>query len=291
MSIGIYGSIRPADVNLKDVDVFISYNENRGSLTTNSLTKVNTNDFLEKVTDPENSDVSLAGLYNLKLSSSVFNARGIYNIYIKPKEIRTKITDCGVLAALPNVKGVVLSLKDLPNNSDVISNGGLTGYRVDYLSETLSKDRRLPNQFKIVTSSNFVEPITDNLSSVSQKGIKYRFNDNSNLLFLTLSPTSQSNIKPNVQPFLGNIGQEIILSNTLFNPLLVEVEVTEFDIETLGYGILGNQSKDIKNGIYTIYDTDGEIYKQYKIYETTNSQGRELEIKEELNNPTDINLR
>ena len=43
----------------------------------------------------------LGGLYNLVLPADRFNQLGVYTLYIRPAEIRTKILDCGVLAALP----------------------------------------------------------------------------------------------------------------------------------------------------------------------------------------------
>jgi hypothetical protein len=41
----------------------------------------------------------IGGLYNLQLPAEEFNALGIYTLVIRPIEIRTLITDCGVLSA------------------------------------------------------------------------------------------------------------------------------------------------------------------------------------------------
>ncbi len=62
--------------------------------------------------------------------------------------------------------------------------------------------------------------------------------------------------------------------------------MVEHDIETLAYGILGNQSKSLEDGQYTIYNFDNDIYKQYDLYEIKDRfTGKPLfEIREERNN-------
>ena len=62
-----------------------------------------------------NTNEILGGLYNLRLPAETFTQIGIYTLYIRPAEIRTTITDCGVLSALPNVKGIVIDLSNVPN--------------------------------------------------------------------------------------------------------------------------------------------------------------------------------
>ncbi len=41
----------------------------------------------------------------------------------------------------------------------------------------------------------------------------------------------------------------------------------EQDISTLAIALYGNQTKSIEDGIYTIYDSNNNIYKQYNLYE------------------------
>jgi hypothetical protein len=48
---------------------------------------------------------------------------------------------------------------------------------------------------------------------------------------------------------------------------MVEVEIVEQDISTLAIALYGNQTKSIEDGIYTIYDSNNNIYKQYNLYE------------------------
>jgi hypothetical protein len=87
------------------------------------------------------------------------------------------------------------------------------------------------------------------------------------LIFCTLSPSSSPTNKPNATPFIGQPDQNIIISNTYFNPTTVEIEIVEHDISTLAIALYGNQTKSMDDGIYTIYDSDNNIYKQYNLYE------------------------
>ena len=48
---------------------------------------------------------------------------------------------------------------------------------------------------------------------------------------------------------------------------MLEVEIVDYDMESLAIGLFGNQSKSLEDGIYTIYNFNDEIYKQYNLYE------------------------
>ncbi len=80
-----------------------------------------------------NADIEiLGGLYNLKLPADQFNKLGIYTLMIRPAQIRTLITDCGVLSSLPNVKGIVIDLNNVPTQyKNKFVNQGLVGFRVE----------------------------------------------------------------------------------------------------------------------------------------------------------------
>jgi hypothetical protein len=52
------------------------------------------------------------GLYQLRLPVDTFSTKGIYTIVFKPVEIRTTITDCGVLSAFPDIKGLLFDTSD-----------------------------------------------------------------------------------------------------------------------------------------------------------------------------------
>jgi hypothetical protein len=208
----------------------------------------------------------LGGLYNLTLPANQFNALGIYTLYLRPAQIRTVITDCGVLSALPNVKGLVIDISNVPTQyQNKFVPQGLVGFRIEYLNADGSK---IPNFFRVVTSSFYCEPVVTNEVNTSQKSIRYRYVDgDSNLIFLTLSPSSSPTNKPNATPYIGQPDQDIIITNTFFNPISLEVEMVEYDISSLAIALYGNQTKSIDDGIYTIYDSQNNIYRQYNLYE------------------------
>jgi hypothetical protein len=86
-------------------------------------------------------------------------------------------------------------------------------------------------------------------------------------MFLTLSPSSSPTNKPNATPFIGQPNQDIIITNTFFNPITLEVEMVEYDVSSLAIALYGNQTKSMDDGIYTIYDSQNNIYRQYNLYE------------------------
>ena len=271
MAIGSYGTIRPSDVSPADVDIIMNYTPTRDVTDQFVLTKLDAQTILRPYF--ANSETGgnagvevLGGLYNLTLPANQFNALGIYTLYIRPAEIRTVISDCGVLSALPNVKGIVIDISDVPSQyQNKFVPQGLVGFRVEYLNPDGSK---IPNFFRVVTSSFFCEPVVTNEVNTTQKAIRYRYVDgDSNLIFLTLSPSSSPTNKPNATPFIGQPDQDIIITNTFFNPVSVEIEMVEYDISSLAIALYGNQTKSIDDGIYTIYDANDNIYRQYNLYE------------------------
>jgi hypothetical protein len=271
MATGTYGTIRPADVSPEDVEIILNYTESRDVTDNFLLTTLNSQEVLTPYFNNENTggnaDVEiLGGLYNLRLPSDQFNALGIYNIYIRPAQIRTTITDCGVLSALPNVKGLIFNIEAVPAQfRNKFVSQGLVGFRVEYLNDDGTK---IPNFFRIITSSFFCEPVLENQTNSSQKSIRYRYVDGAtNLIFCTLSPSSSPTNKPNATPFIGQPNQNVIITNTFFNPITIEVEIVENDTSTLAIALLGNQTKSMDDGIYTLYDGDNNIFRQYNLYE------------------------
>ena len=271
MSVGSYGTIRPADMSPEDVDVILNYTPSRDETANFVLTKLDAKSILRPYYNSEttggNANIEiLGGLYNLKLPAEQFNKIGIYTIYLRPAQIRTKILDCGVLSSLPNVKGIIIDLNDVPSDyRNKFVNQGLVGFRIEYLN---SDGTKIPNFFRIVTSSFFCEPVVQNLTNTSQKAIRYRYSEsNTNLMYCTVSPSSAPTNKPNATPYIGQPNQDIIISNTYFNPITLDIEIAEHDISTLAIALYGNQTKSIDDGVYTIYDTQNNIYKQYNLYE------------------------
>jgi hypothetical protein len=290
MATGTYGIVRPADVLPEDVQIFYSYSATREAQGT-PLQELNPNEVLIPINNP-NSSLNgfeiFGGMYTLKLPVNIFGAKGYYTIMIKPVEIRTNIVDVGVLSAYPDIKGLVFDLSTIDARFlPKFENDGLVGYRIEYLNPNLtSNNLKVNNFFRVITSNNRAEPVNQNLSDSNQKAIRYRFNDNSTLTFCTVSPASASNVKPNALPFIGEPNQNVIITNTFFNPIMIEVEMVEHDIETLAFALFGNQSKSLEDGIYTIYNFTNQIYKQYNLYEVKDQfTGKPLfEVREQRNN-------
>lgn len=271
MATGTYGTIRSADVSPDDVEIILNYTPSRDVTDNFVLTKLDSKSILRPYFHNSqtggNANIEiLGGLYNLKLPADQFNKLGIYTLYIRPAEIRTKITDCGILSALPNVKGIVIDLNNVPSEfRNKFVNQGLVGFRVEYLNPDGSK---IPNFFRVITSSFYCEPVVQNLTNTSQKSIRYIYVEGTaNLMFCTLSPSSSPTNKPNATPFIGSPDQDIIITNTFFNPITTEIEIVDQDISTLAIALYGNQTKSLDDGVYTIYDSNNNIYKQYNLYE------------------------
>lgn len=294
MATGSYGTIRPADVSPQDVEIILNYTPSRDETANFVLTRLDATSILRPYFHNNNTGgipnvELLGGLYNLILPSTTFNRLGIYTLYIRPAQIRTKILDCGVLAALPNVRGVVIDLNNVPSQyRDKFVNQGLVGFRIEYLNTNGTK---IPNFFRIITSSFFCEPVIQNLTNTSIKAIRYRYTDsNTNLIFCTLSPSSAPTNKPNAIPYIGQPNQNIIITNTFFNPITLDIEVAEHDFDTLAIALFGNQSKSMEDGIYTLYDSNNEIYKQYNLYEIRDVYGELLyEVRRDRGNNIDYN--
>jgi len=277
MALGTYGITRPADMSPEDVEIIMNYTPSRDVTQNFVLKKLDAASLLTPYFNNNetggNVNEILGGLYNLQLPAAEFNALGIYTLYIRPAEIRTNITDCGILSALPNVKGIIIDLNNVdPQYRNKFVNQGLVGFRGEYINEDGSK---IPNFFRIITSSFYCEPVTTNLVNTQQKQIRYRYVESgSDLLFCTLSPSSAPSNKPSATPFIGQPNQNIIITNTYFNPVTVEIEMTQYDIDTLAIALYGNQTKSIEDGIYTLYDTNNNIFEQYNLFE----------VRDEFNN-------
>jgi len=268
MATGNYGTIRPADVSVDDVEIYYSYTPNRESLNSVELIPLNPTQVLVPASDPNNVTEIFGGLYTLKLPTSVFGTKGFYSIIIRPKQIRAVIQDCSVLIDNQDVKGIVFNINQIPLDSqNSFENGNLVGYRVEYLKEESNSGQdKIQNLFRVITSNNRALPITQNQGN-SNASVAYTFNDNSTSVFCTVSPSSAPSIKPNALPFIGNPQQNVIITNTFFDPIMLEIEMVEFDDETLAYALFSNQTKSLEDGIYTIYNFGNQIYRQYNLYE------------------------
>lgn len=261
---GTYGIKRPALITANDVDIFYYYRPSRSTDSTDFSTgfkKVDSTLLTSVNAEDENGNGLgvLPGMYNLKLPVDIFGTSGIYTVYIKPKEIYTSILKTGVLAALPNVRGIVLNTNAInTEDTTIFNNGGLVGYRVEYLDN----DGNPLDMYRIITSNNRCEPVTQNFNNVTADGIKYRFNDSSNLIFCTVTPSSAASFKPSDNPSVGGDGQLIKLVNTKFNPIALEIEMTEHDVQDVVNMLEGDQTRNLDRALITTFNPEGEIYHQ-----------------------------
>lgn len=286
MSNGTYGIKRGADVGIEDMEVYLHFTPNRNTLT-NTIQKLNTSEVVIPRRNPGGlQNEVMGGLYTIKLPKEIFNNKGIYTVFIRPLQIRAKISDVGVLSAQPNIRGIVFDINSIPSEyRSKFANNSLIGYRVEYLDASNTSDPKIRNTFRIITSNNRSEVVTQNFNNTTQKAVKYRFTDNGDLTFCTLTPSSPSASRPNVLPFMGEVGQDVILSNTYFDPIMFEVDLVEHDLNDVMIGMFGNRTKSLEDGIYTIYDFENEIYKQFTLYEIKDEFTDEplFEVKEKNN--------
>lgn len=274
MATGTYGVIRPADVSIDDIEMYFDYVPNRQSVSDGLKPLAPVTDILSynylpidderrQSSSDQNANI-LEGLYNLKLPASIFNKLGIYTIYIKPKTIMAQIVDCSVLSSLPSVRGIVIDSAAVELTSAQKANNGLQGYRIEYLN---SDGTKLRNVVRYVVTSNKAVAVSENIGNTTQTAKRYRFDDSGTLIFLQLTPSSSSDVKPNATPFIGNPSGIIMMSNTYFNPVTLEVSLVANDIDTLTDLVAGEQIKDVQKGILTYYDSSRVITKQFDLYE------------------------
>lgn len=259
---GTYGISKPAQVTSADVDIFYHFRPSRSTDDPQFLEfRRLESRYLEPqtYTDGGQTGLNLNGMYNLKLPLDRFSEAGIYTIYIKPKEIQATILDVSTLAAYPNVRGIVIDTSQITtSDTTIFNNGGLVGYRVEYGSNAGTT----AELYRIITSSNRCEPVAQNLNDPRAKGIRYAFNDASNLLFCTVTPSAAMSFNSNSIPYIGTAQETIRLVSTKFNPVCLEIEMTEHDIEDVSTMLEGAQLRNLDNALITTFNKDGDIYYQ-----------------------------
>jgi hypothetical protein len=72
--------------------------------------------------------------------------------------------------------------------------------------------------------------------------------------------------KSSSAPYIGKPTQRVLFVNTLFEPIMLDIEMTEHDIDTLSYMLEGSQLRDLDNGLVTTYNENDEIYSQSEHY-------------------------
>jgi hypothetical protein len=295
MANGVYGTNLPSRVTSSDVDIFYAYHETRNSDSVEEavFTKLPSSILSDVIYDGESgaTDNILEGLYNLKLPLKYFNRKGFYTVYIKPKEIPAVIADVSTLTSFPSVRGIILdSAADSEISSRLLKNNSLVGYRIIYLNDDGDRE----DYFRLITSNNKCEPIIQTSNDSSNKSYTYRYNESSTLSFLTLTPSSAPSFKSNSAPFIGKPTQRILLVNTLFEPVMLDIEMTEHDLNTMAYMLEGSQLRDLDNGLVTTFDENNQIYHQSEhftlkdsatgkpVYEVKKNKGNGIDFSQTL---------
>ena len=259
---GTYGTRIASNVTQKDVEIFYSYSPTRNSDDVNNATFMKLPSNLLFDAETEDNDV-LEGLKNLKLPLQYFNKKGFYSVYIRPKEVKAVINNVSTLTAYPDVRGIVIDTSSVAELSNELrTNNMLVGYRIVYLDENGKRE----NYYRIVTSNNKCEPVEQSLPNVNQNATRYRFNEGSNLTFITVSPSVAPSFKPNATPYIGKVGQQILFVNTKFEPILLDIEMVDKDIENIATMLEGSQLRSLDNGLVTTFNENNEIYHQSEHY-------------------------
>jgi hypothetical protein len=296
MATGTYGINIPSNVDPSEVEIYYSYTQDRTTTSSEdaTFTKLSSN-FLVKAkreasTDANVSgDTTIEGMYQLKLPTTYFSTKGYYTVYIKPKEISATIADVSVLAAYANVRGIVIdsnTITDSAIKTLIQTNNGLVGYRIVYYDD--NGDRM--NDFKIVTSNFRSEPVIQNLSNSNEKSVRYTYNDTGSLIFLTVTPSSSMSFKANSSPFIGKTSQQILLINTKFSPIAIEIEMVDHDEDTISAMLENSKIRNLDNGLITTLNNDGEIYHQSESYGIKNSSTGDAMYEINKKKDTDIDF-
>lgn len=267
MSSGVFGTVRPAKINpSRDVEILYYYIPSRGETSKdfNGYKKLDAAECLVPSNEHDEEQILINGLYRLRLPLDKFSEKGIYTIYIRPKECKTKIVDVSVLAAYPEVKGVVLNV----GTGDLAGVGSnLIGYRIEFEDGTT----------RLIKSCNSCEPVVVNTGDGYPKSTRYNLIDgSSNYVFCTVSPSSSPTFRPNSRPYIGEPGVEVKVINTFFTPQLLTVEMVDHDLETLSYMIEGDQANDRDNAVITTYNDKHEIYHQSDYYVLKDKLGKPI---------------
>lgn len=296
MAIGAYGTTIPINIDNSDipsmVDISYCYHDKRSfdSLSNAKFTKLNSAILTQarRNNSGEDFDEIVEGMYNLQLPLSEFNKKGFYTVYIKPKEVEAVIADVGSLTAFPNVRGLVIDSSGIDGSirEKALSNNGLVGYRIIYISDSGARQ----DYYRIITSNNRCEPVVQAPNSSSDKSYTYRYDDASPLIFVTVSPSSAPTFKENATPFIGKPTQKILLVNTYFEPIMLDIEMTTHDADTISYMLESSQLRDLDNGLVTTYNDKNEIYNQSEHFTLKDQYtGKPVfEVKQNRNNNVDF---
>lgn len=293
MSNGTYGTRIPSTISTDDVEIYFTYRPTLSSTDdVNLIYKRLSSNILvaaKRTTDNGEQDSVIEGMYNLHLPLSEFSKKGFYTVYIKPREIKAVLADVGVLSSYPEVRGLVIDTTKLSqiDRYKFSTNNNLVGYRIVYIN---ASNGQRDDYYRIVTSNNRCEPLTQSLTNSNQKIVSYRYNDSSTLTFITVTPSVAPSFKADALPFIGNVSQEVLFVNTKFEPMMIEIEMVDHDADTISNMLEGSQLRDLDNGLVTTYNSDNEIYHQSEHYTLKDDYTSEpiFEVKRKKENGIDF---
>jgi len=274
MSIGIFGTKKLADITIDDVDILYAFSASREDIGDNAFQPLFTS-----ITDADlRKMLGADGVYKLRLPADKFNQLGFYSVLIKPKTIETVIQDCSYVVSSDD-NNIKISKKGIVIPSSQFQKAGsIVGYQIEYFDKNNVK---IKNLHKIVTSSQLVSISTNN-NTINQGASSYTLDEAGTNLFLTVTPDEPSLISSNAAVDIGQRGQTILVSNTYFDPISIEVEMTDMTIKTLGIGIFGNSTRDLETSILSYFDDKNRIYRQYNLYTTKKKFGNgNIDIREQ----------
>jgi hypothetical protein len=192
--------------------------------------------------------------------------------------------DVSTLRDFPNVRGIVFDTSQLPFNLQ--SNNSMVGYRVIYLND----DGTRSSEIRLITSNNSCEPSTSVSTRSNSNSYSYIYNENGSLTFATVTPSMPLSFKATSTPFIGKATQKAYLVNTLFEPVRINLEMTENDADTLATLIDGTQLRDLNRGIITTYNEQNQIVSQHEVSTLKESETGtpQYEVKEKRRNNIDF---
>lgn len=290
---GAYGINIPSNITANDIEIYYSYRPTLSSTDDASLKfkKLDSSILVpaERTMLNNEPDKVLEGMYNLHLPLGEFSKKGFYTVYIKPKEIRAVVADVGVLSSFNDVRGLVIDSTKVSEENKFLfsSNNALIGYRLVYLNPS---NGTREGYYRIVTSNNRCEPLTQSVTNSNEKIVSYRYNDSSTLTFITVTPSTAPSFKSSASPFIGNVSQEVLFINTKFEPVALEIEMVDHDADTISNMLEGSQLRDLEGGLVTTFNENDEIYHQSQHYTLKdNYTSRPIyEVKKNMGNDIDF---
>ena len=91
-------------------------------------------------------------------------------------------------------------------------------------------------------------------------------------------------------PYIGKPTQKILLVNTLFEPIQLDIEMVSHNADTISYMLENNQLRDLDNGLVTTYNDNNAIYSQFEHYTLKDSYTGKAIYEVRKNRKNNINF-